>query len=231
MILILASRRDAAARDLAARWSHVDAAVVTCRDVCRPGWQADERGAQTLCVDGRVIDAAEVEGVLGRVAYLMPDELSHLDPGDRPYAAAELSAFLVAWLAALDVPMLNRPTATCLSGPGWQPEQWMHAAASIGLDVLPMRRRVPDDRPPEDVDTVTVTVVADTCVGARDDAMAAAALALARRAGTALVELAFAAGTPAPTFVRMGMWPDVLRSDLGELALAALTAGRAHPLL
>jgi hypothetical protein len=45
-----------------------------------------------------------------------------VDSSHRKYVAAEFNAFLLAWLSAQSCPVLNRPTASCLSGPNWQPE-------------------------------------------------------------------------------------------------------------
>jgi hypothetical protein len=224
VILILASSRDRVARRLAARWAGAGAVVVTCRDLCRPGWQLGDGGAETLAVDGAVIDASRLTGVLVRLAGVQPDELRHVGADDREYAAAELTAVLLAWLTALDVPVLNRPTATCLSGPGWRPEQWTRAAAQIGIGVRPVRRRVPATEPvTRDLEVATVTVAGRRCIGG-DPAMRACARALARHAGAQLVDLHFAVGAPETTFTSANPWPDLLRPGVCEATRAALAA-------
>jgi hypothetical protein len=55
--------------------------------------------------------------------------LSWIAADDRSYAMAEVNAFLVAWLSSLTCPVLNRPTATSLCGPGWSQTHWRIAAA------------------------------------------------------------------------------------------------------
>ena len=140
MRLILAHRHDVAARELAARWGG-EALLLTPADL------HDER--LLLTVNGRGEARAElpsrpsVTSVLSRLAGVGPADLDHVDPQDLGYAAAELDAFLRAWLGAWPGPVVNRPTTTCLNGPGWRPEQWILAAAAAGLPVRPVRRLVP----------------------------------------------------------------------------------------
>ena len=55
--------------------------------------------------------------------------------------AAEAMAFLASWLYGLTSPVLNRPTPVCLMGPNWRQEQWVHAAAQIGIPIHPIYRR------------------------------------------------------------------------------------------
>jgi hypothetical protein len=46
--------------------------------------------------------------------------------------AAEMNAFLVAWLTSLTCPIFNRPTATSLCGPAWSVEHWRIQVARCG---------------------------------------------------------------------------------------------------
>ena len=65
-LVVVASRRDDAARALATRWS---AQVLTCTDLARPGWRLTPGGApsDTAVVDGRRIRCGDIAGVLVRL--------------------------------------------------------------------------------------------------------------------------------------------------------------------
>lgn len=60
-------------------------------------------------------------------------------PADREYAAAEAHAILVAWLTALDCPVLNQPSGRGLVGPVLSDAEWLAAAARAGLPTLALR--------------------------------------------------------------------------------------------
>ncbi|MDQ4214740.1 hypothetical protein [Microbacterium capsulatum] len=54
-------------------------------------------------------------------------------PGEREYAAAELTAFVLSWLRALDCPVRNRPEPVCLAGPAPHPQLAQLFAQRSGL--------------------------------------------------------------------------------------------------
>jgi hypothetical protein len=94
---------------------------------------------------------------------------------ERAYVAAEMMAFLVAWLASLNHIVLNRPSPLNLAGPGWCPERWLREARGVGLPVHTAIRSIcsystsktvlpstPEE--PRASDPVTITICADECV-------------------------------------------------------------------
>src|SRR5512138_3330212 len=119
MILVIAQRRDAAARDLVARWGPRRARLLTAADLASPGWEVhtDDPLGSTAVVQGEPVAAAEISGVLTRLPAVTDRELPMLVQEDRAYAAAEMTAFLVYWLSTLACPVLNRPVAPSLCGP------------------------------------------------------------------------------------------------------------------
>jgi hypothetical protein len=56
-------------------------------------------------------------------------------PGERDYAAAEMTAFTLSWLAAVPGAVRNRPSPTCLAGPSPHPLRAAVLAHRAGLDV------------------------------------------------------------------------------------------------
>ncbi|HEY6791525.1 MAG TPA: hypothetical protein VI365_29860 [Trebonia sp.] len=65
--------------------------------------------------------------------HFAPDQLHGMTPGDRAYAAGELTAIVSGLLDRFKVPTLNRPTGTYLAGQGWTRDQWLTLAAAHGL--------------------------------------------------------------------------------------------------
>ncbi|HEV2714058.1 MAG TPA: hypothetical protein VGU64_02260, partial [Terriglobales bacterium] len=126
MIVVLASLDDSSAEALVQRWAHVDARLMTCEDLSRSGWSVSPhlRGRGMTVIGGERVGVKHIQGVLVRLSFVTENELPHIHPEDRLYLAAEIMAFLVAWLSELPCPVLNRPTPFCLAGPSWRPEQW-----------------------------------------------------------------------------------------------------------
>jgi hypothetical protein len=143
MIVILASRHDAPARALAARWADQDAALLTPRGLSAAGWRHHLGSPEdsAAVVGGRTLPVADIKGVVTRLWSVGEADLPHVVPEDREYVAVEMSAFLTSWLSSLECPVLNRPTATCLAGPNWRAEEWTHRAARLGIPVRPVERR------------------------------------------------------------------------------------------
>ena len=232
MRLILAHRHDVAARELAARWGD-GAVLLTPADLHAERVQltVDERGR----AHAELMSRPRVTAVLSRLGGVGPVDLDHVDPRDLTYAAAELDAFLRAWLLAWPGPVVNRPTVTCLNGPGWRPEQWAVAAAAAGLTVRPVRRfagmtptgtRSPGTAPPgtvpdagPDLDPIAVTVLGDRWFGSVPGDLGRRLCALARFAGCTLME---AIVDPGGTVLHAGAWPDVSAPELADALLPIL---------
>ena len=193
MIVILARQGDESARSLAARWSAHGALLLSPPDLSIPGWQYNPLVAEASAavISRRAIGTSEITGVLTRLSWVFEHELIQVAPNDRAYAASEMNAFLLALLDGLACPLLNRPTATCLSGPCWRKERWVHFAARLGIPVCPVRReaRLSDALSPEEPQSPSksVTVVGDRCFGETEKAIADCARRLASAAGLDLL--------------------------------------------
>lgn len=230
-VLILASRVDDGARLLAERWSGHGARLLTPEDVASPGWtfEVDSPERSVAVVTGQCVGAGEIGGVLIRLPAVYEAELRWIQPDDRQYVATEMNAFLIAWLSALPCPVLNRPTATGLMGPGWRGEQWVHAAAVAGLRVVPATRAVHPisvmTQPPTPSFT-TVTVVGEQCFGAEDEESADLARALARLGGVATLRAHLMKMAEGPAIAGADSWLDIADPAVADAVLARLCEAR-----
>jgi hypothetical protein len=221
------------ARQLAALWEGAGARLLLPRDLSRPGWRYEPGHIEKsmAVADGDSIPAAQLSGVLTRLGSVTDDELIEIAPEDRTYVAQEMNAFLVAWLSALPCPVLNRPQSTCLSGPNWRPEQWVHAAAQAGVPVIPARRRVPYDGDrlsavPQYAPPVTITVVGKKCFGPKNRFQHDGARRLARCANVELLEVSFAGSGTDARFLSANLWPNISSPEIAA-AVEKHLAGRA----
>jgi len=231
MLVILASRHDASARDLAARWAEHDAALLTPRGLSAAGWRhrLNSPADSVAVLGGRAVPVSGITGVLTRLWAVAESELPHVVPADREYVSVEMSAFLTSWLSSLECPVLNRPSATCLAGPSWRAEEWTREAARLGIPVRPVERRSalgarpPTPRPVEDFSSVTV--VGARCLGAADETMRRHARRLAEHAGTGLLEVFFEGEGDGAAFVGVNLWPDIGAPETADALLAHLKGG------
>jgi hypothetical protein len=232
MRLVLAGCHDAAARALVERWGPVRAALVTPADLSRPGWvHSVGRGGDgaAAVVAECVLAADELDGVVVRIAAVPAAELGHVRAEDRAYAAAEMTAFLLAWLDACPCPVVNRPTPGCLNGPPWREAQWAHAASAVGLPVAAAGRDgageegAPTGR--DGAGEVVVTVVGERCLGGAHPRRVDQARRLAARAGVDLLAVRFGGAGPDAPFLGAHVWPDVANPAVADALDARLAAG------
>jgi hypothetical protein len=227
MVVIVASRFDEEAQALAVRWSADGAALLTCEDLSTSGWvyESNHLRSSMAVVSGKVVSTCEIAGVLVRRPWIFQEELTHIAAADREYVAAEMNAFLLCWLAALRCPVLNRPTPTCLSGPLWSEQQWVHAAARVGMQVRPLRVCVPAQAPAEIRSDAPgaiqeVTVLDQNCFGAPNDVVSAQVKLLAAVSRVRFLSVRFTVGDGLPVFLSANPFPRLT----GDVVLDALRA-------
>jgi hypothetical protein len=251
MLIILAGEQDEVARDLAGRWSSSDSHLITPKDLSQSGWrhrlgsrtvgfwsaglrhapkerldepQAEFQDENIAVVGGRTVSARRIDGVLTRLPCVFEQELAHIVPVDRAYVSAEMTAFLLSWLSELDCPILNRPTPTCLSGPGWRQEQWLHFAARLGIPVAPVRRyaKLGEESSIETGPELrkAVTVVGQRCFNAFDKRQEAHAQSLAAAAGVGLLGIHFSVSNDGSSSLRsVDFWPDIGSPEIADAIL------------
>ena len=230
-LLVLAGAADGAARGFVARQAAQGAVLLTPRDLSRPGWRlrVGDVAASVAVAGGRRIPGAGIKGVLTRLPAITPQDLPHIAREDRAYVAAEMTAFLLAFLSELGSLVANRPTPPCLCGPAWTATRWRQVARELGFPVEPVRLSTAPEVPEAGRQGAFVTVLGDTCPGAPCPALAHAATALARAAGVEMLAVEFAhGGADAP--VRCAhLLPDlaVPGGDEAVLRLFGLGAARS----
>src|SRR5262245_10291653 len=145
MVVVLAYRHDVAARVLVNRWREAGggAALLTCADLSSPGWRyvAGQPDAGQAHIDGGIVATRDIAAVVTRIPAVAESELAHVHEDDRRYAAAEMQAFLLAWLSSLECPVLNRPSSSNLAGPGWSTTEWVRRAQRLGIAARPVQHR------------------------------------------------------------------------------------------
>src|SRR5262249_31691385 len=148
MLVIVANSQDETAQQLAGRWHNYGAGVLTPADLSKSGWRhyVASSSRSWAVVGAQQVATAEITGVVTRMPCVYEQELGHIIPADRAYVAAEMTAFLHAWLSGLHCPVINRSTPNCLAGPDWRTEQWVRLAASLGIPVHPHRRKTTNSR-------------------------------------------------------------------------------------
>ena len=233
-IIILASSADAVAIDLPARLARSDIAVVTPTDLSQPGWSYRPGRRESAIVVGReMLQCHDIAAVVTRLPWVSDVELPHIVASDRSYVAAEMGAFLLAWLSEIDCPVANRPRPNCLCGPFWRHERWVLEAARIGLEVEPALRRASADGGEYMSATVTrrasVTVVGERCVGEVDGQLGAAALRLARATGVETLTAQFADFGAGMRFFTANPWPRLEDDDTAIALLDHLVAPAGVP--
>jgi hypothetical protein len=232
VLVVVAGSRDEKARDLAERWGSLDAAVLTPEDLSVAGWRhsPDDPELSRAVVDGRLVAAREITGVLTRSSHVSWWELTWISREDRAYVASEMTAFLRSWLASRGCPVLNPPSANCLSGPGWGQEQAVYVAAGLGIPVRPVEWRsepsadVPASEPPSP--DVTVTVVGGRCLGSPDRTLSEWTRSLAGVAGVDLLAAHFEKSEAGTRLCGADPWPDVSSSEVADAMLGYFLDGR-----
>ena len=239
MIVIVASRWDPTATALAARWATHDAQVLTPRDLSVAGWRqrlnrsSDRKGVSrgSAVVNGNVVPQEQITGVLTLLPGVSADELADITPRDRPYVAAEMTAFLLLWLSRLRCPVLNRPTPTCLSGPHWRQEKWVQVAAQAGIPVQAIYRLAVFGKSSVEeqgaADAVALTVIGPHTLGDTDPELHRRAHLLADLAQVELVRILFSGPQRDARFLGADTFPALTDDYLMEGVLEYLCGGAA----
>ncbi|SCF02405.1 hypothetical protein GA0074695_2933 [Micromonospora viridifaciens] len=85
--------------------------------------------------DGRTLLSTEIQGVLNRLSHVPTDHLAFASEPDARYAADELTALVLSWIACVGAVTVNRPSPRGLAGAWRSPAEWNVLAARSGLPV------------------------------------------------------------------------------------------------
>lgn len=229
MIAVVASAGDPGARALVARWGE-RARMLTPADLSRRGWvhHPGWPRAGRAVIDGEIVPVRELTGVLSRLAFVSGHELPTIIPAERQYVAAEITAFLLAWLAELPCPVINRPSPAAPAGPSLRPEAWVALAARLGIPSTPIRRTADGYAYPAGERRELVTVVGRRALGGTNADARRRACALAAEAGAQLVDVAFDGSRPNRPLVDAHIFPDLGRAEVADALLELLAAPPVH---
>ena len=100
----------------------------------------DNQRVARFVAGGQILETACITGVITRWPRYCASDVSHIETPDREFVAAEITAFMTAWILALPCPIINRPTALNLCGPPWRREEWAHLARRLDIPFLPVSR-------------------------------------------------------------------------------------------
>ncbi len=195
MYLIVASQVDDAAGDLIQYFPNGEAKILTPADLSQPGWRINtvKPSESVFVANGEKFYSADLEGVLCLLPCIFEKELVQIVEEARDYVASEMTAFLKYWLSSLPCPVLNPPTAGCLSGPNWRREQWLQAALDVGIKVMPFNRgtriQCPSDKIEEQL--LKVTLIGKKELGENKSGLSVQVGILAEAVGVNLLEAYF----------------------------------------
>lgn len=156
-------------------------------DLSSAGWQyvVGRPDLATACARGRVLTADHIAAVLCRISTVLPGDVQHLHVDDRAFAAAEMNAFLRAWLAQYKGVRFNEPNSTSLAGPAWHAMRWRWLAAQLGVPSVAASFFVVN------ADLLTLLVAGDRVIGTEDPMLVRYSLRIARAVRSSLLALRF----------------------------------------
>ncbi len=245
MLVVVTSADDPAAATLLEDWPG-EARRLGADDLSRPGWVFEPGGMPGWAVlGGERVAAGRISGVVTQLPCVVPGELGAIIPADREYVAAEMTAFLAAWLSELTCPVLNRPLPGQLMGPGWSAQRWAQVARAAGIttrlepDILASAsesevegQAEPGDGSGSDASGFdyageghSVTVVGGRAIGGADPECGRAAETLAAAAGVALLRAHFTEDPHDCVFVAADYWVDIADPQV----IAAIAEHLAEP--
>ena len=236
MLLVVANKADPRGPALRRAWGD-GAGLLTPVDLSGRGWSfdpADPQGGRAV-IGGRGVPARDIRGVCVLLPAVADSDLGHITATDRSYVAAELTAFLAAWLTALPGPKINPPSPVGLSGPNWRPERWICTAARLGLPVRGTARataagtaglRAARPGPGAGRTRYTIVVAGNEVfgpAGTANDASAGWAPRLAGAAGARMLNVHIGADARGSFVLGADVWVDTGRPDVADALRQELT--------
>lgn len=225
-VLVLATEDDAPAQMLADRLGEA-AVVVGPQDLSRPGWTyARSTWRRTGVWRRGPFRADDLTAVISLIPAIQPVHLPHVRSRDRDYVAAEMTAFLRAWLTGLSCPAVNPPTATCLSGPALTAHQWVIVCARLSVPTQPAQLAVPavsGGRPTSAAYRVTVCCGTATAARPCSAVLPEHARRLAAQVRAEWLAVTFDGGHDQAAVCQVETWPDLADPSTREALVHALT--------
>ena len=145
------------------------ASLVTASNIntsFKVGVSVGEFSSSTITIAGTRIAATDISGIICSIAYFLPLEFYYVEPADRQYVCAEVTAFFIYFLSELDCKKLNPPGPRALSGLGMHRIEWMKAAHAQGVPIWPTRLKngLSAEVDPPHLQTFRATIVGDAII-------------------------------------------------------------------
>jgi hypothetical protein len=171
LILVISNLANEAANDLALMLPHGTTTVVTASDFhqsFRAAISVGDFSSSEITLGGARITAGEISGIVSTIPGFLPQEFYYIEPADREYVCAEMTAFLIYFLSELACKKLNPPSPRSLCGLGLNRIEWLTAAAGCGVPIWPVHTKNGVSLPVGDtqgVQQVTTTIIGETVLG------------------------------------------------------------------
>jgi len=191
--------------------------ILVPEDISKAGWYYDDSNQKnsTIVIGTDIIPEQEITGVITRLPAVTEEELPHIREQDKLYAAAEMNAFLLAWLTSLDCPVINSPTENCLCGPNLSQEQWVYYVARMGIPTEESSRRI-HFRDKEIFSEqanysnyYSATVIGDVCLGDVHQNLMIYSKKIARAFCIDFLQVIFSHKDKNARFVSANLWPEI----------------------
>jgi hypothetical protein len=171
-------------------------------------------------IAGRQLAGRQITGVITRLPAVTEDELQHIVPEDRSYVAAEMHAFLFAFLAALPCPIVNPPSPACLCGPNLREVQWRKLVRELKIPLpeefaggLAMAAATSTETMSE------VAVIEERTIGAEEESLRRWTRALAQGAGLSYLRVRYSYVRGRPCFVGADPRPYLESEEIADALL------------
>jgi hypothetical protein len=141
LILIVSNVANEAANELAGLFAPGAASVITASDLnqsFRAAVSVGDFTASEITIGGTTTPAGQIAGVVSTISHFLPQEFFYIEPADRDYVCAEVTAFFIYFLSELGCPKLNPPSSRTIAGLGLHRIGWLRAAQASGVPVWPL---------------------------------------------------------------------------------------------
>jgi hypothetical protein len=170
LILVISNVADEAANELVGMLPSGAASLVTASNLnesFKAAISVGDFSPSGITLGGTRTTAGEIGGVVSAISHFLPQEFYYIEPADREYVCAEVSAFFIYFLSELRCRKLNPPSARRLSGLGMHRFEWLKAAHGCGVPPWPVHLRngvpVPAEEP-RGLRYLRSTIVGDSIV-------------------------------------------------------------------
>jgi hypothetical protein len=229
-IWVVAAAGDPAAGRLLEQWPPGVARAMTPATIAACAWQWSLGADGTVAWQVRDALGAPpgVRGIVNLLEQVRPCDLPQFQPAERSYVAAELTAFLHAWLHTLDCRKLNPPSLSTLNGE-LSELTWRAQAMRCGMLVTAYST---DDglcassEQPADA-TITVSVIGRRTVGMRHARLLDAALALRECTRLPMLQLTCRDTPEGLVFCRATVRPDFSDETVSDAVRAYFAESRS----